>query len=98
MRQTNGVARVLLSVGLMAAMVGVAAPAAAAAEPVACVWTPATLPIPAGAVTGAVVAADGSGGYAGTTTDGSNYGKDNHAVVWKNGSSPTTATWSIPHA
>ncbi|EPH41358.1 hypothetical protein STRAU_5594 [Streptomyces aurantiacus JA 4570] len=66
-------------------MVGVAAPTATAAESEACAWTPATLPLPAGAVTGAVSAADGSGGYAGTTTDGSNYGKDNHAVVWKNG-------------
>ncbi|MFD9907244.1 hypothetical protein [Streptomyces sp. NPDC059063] len=85
MRRTNGVAGVLLSAGLVASLVGVAAPAAAAAEPAACAWTPTNLPIPAGATTGTVFAADGSGGYAGTTTDGSNYGKDNHAVVWKNG-------------
>jgi uncharacterized membrane protein len=84
MRRTNAVARVLLSAGLTATMVGVAAPTAAA-ESTACAWTPSALPIPAGAVTGTVVAGDGSGGYAGTTTDGSNYGKNNHAVVWKNG-------------
>src|ERR1044072_5814437 len=67
----------------MATMVGTVAPTAAAAQPAACVWTPATLPLRAGALTGEVVAADGSGGYAGTISYGADSEQGGRAVLWK---------------
>ncbi|WP_030674267.1 hypothetical protein [Streptomyces rimosus] len=85
MRRTHGVARVLLSAALVATMAGAVAPAAAAAAPRACAWTPATLPLPAGALTGEVVATDGSGGYAGTVSYGAGSEQGGRAVLWKNG-------------
>ncbi|MGC0421797.1 hypothetical protein [Embleya sp. AB8] len=86
MKRKTGVARVLLSAGLMAAMISAVAPTAATAAPTACTWTPAFLPLPAGGLFGEVVAADGSGGYAGTVGYSTDYrNKDTHAVAWKNG-------------
>ncbi|MFI1850949.1 hypothetical protein [Streptomyces sp. NPDC020480] len=84
MRRTHGSARVLFSAALMASLVGAVAPTAAA-EPRACAWTPAILPLPAGALTGDVAAADGSGGYAGTISYGANSAQGGRAVLWKNG-------------
>lgn len=85
MRRTNGVARVLVSTVLTATMVGAVAPTAAAAEPAACAWTPAILPLPTGALNGDVVAADGSGGYAGTISYGADSEQGGRAALWKNG-------------
>ncbi|NGO07576.1 hypothetical protein G5C60_07900 [Streptomyces sp. HC44] len=75
----------------MATVVGTAAPtataaaSATAAERAACVWTPAILPLPTGALTGDVVATDGSGGYAGTISYGADSEEGGRAVLWKNG-------------
>ncbi|KAA6223684.1 hypothetical protein CP973_18740 [Streptomyces albofaciens JCM 4342] len=66
-------------------MAGTVAPSTAAAAPQACVWTPATLPLPAGALTGEVIAADGSGGYAGTVSYGADPVQGERAALWKNG-------------
>ncbi|WP_405955616.1 hypothetical protein [Streptomyces phaeochromogenes] len=85
MRRTNGATRVLLSAALMATLAGAVAPTAAAADRAVCVWTPAILPLPAGALTGEVVAADGSGGYAGTISYGADSEEGGRAVLWKNG-------------
>ncbi|WP_409055687.1 hypothetical protein [Streptomyces sp. SYP-A7185] len=85
MRRTNGVGRALLPALLTAAMAGVVAPTAVAAGPAACAWTPAGLPLPTGALTGDVEAADGSGGYAGTISYGADSARGGRAVLWKNG-------------
>ncbi|AZM51524.1 hypothetical protein DMA15_02125 [Streptomyces sp. WAC 01529] len=85
MRRTNGLARVLLPSVLVAGMLGAVTPAATAAEPAACAWKPAVLPMPTGARAGVVDAADGSGGYAGTISYGANSAKGGRAVLWKNG-------------
>jgi uncharacterized membrane protein len=85
MRRTNSVTRIALSTVLLGTLAGAVAPAAAAAEQAACVWTPAILPLPAGALTGQVVESDGSGGYAGTISYGARSEEGGHAVLWKNG-------------
>ncbi|MFD9903810.1 hypothetical protein [Streptomyces sp. NPDC059063] len=85
MRRTTGAVRVLLSTGLLVTAIGVVAPAAGAAESAACTWTPSILSLPAGALTGEVHAADGSGGYAGTISYGADSAKGGRAVLWKNG-------------
>ncbi|MGA4844635.1 hypothetical protein [Streptomyces sp. G45] len=85
MRRTQGVARVLLSAAVLVAAVGVVGPGAVAAEAGACAWQPSVLPMPAGALAGAVDATDGSGGYAGTISYGADSAKGGRAVLWKDG-------------
>ncbi|MBN6040249.1 hypothetical protein [Amycolatopsis sp. 195334CR] len=79
--------RFLLSGVLIATMTGAVAPAASAgpAAPDACTWTRTVLPLPSGALTGGVDAADGTGGYAGSVSYGADSEQGSRAVRWKNG-------------
>ncbi|QWF85116.1 hypothetical protein [Amycolatopsis sp. CA-230715] len=66
-------------------VVAVSAAPGASAAPAACTWTQTILPLPKGALTGEVWAADGNGGYAGTVSFGADSPEGGHVVLWKNG-------------
>ncbi|GCD93704.1 hypothetical protein [Embleya hyalina] len=86
MNHTRSFTRGVLATALVATMVGATAPAVAAGSATkACAWTPAVLPMPAGALAGDVSATDGSGGYAGTISYGANSAQGSRATLWKNG-------------
>ncbi|WP_439674082.1 hypothetical protein [Embleya sp. MST-111070] len=97
MKHARNLTRGVLAGVLVATTVGATAPAVAATSATkACAWTPAILPIPAGALAGDVRATDGSGGYAGTISYGANSAQGSRATLWKNGKLTDYGLLNVP--